>query len=131
MSLAEIIQISKSQLQAAYIASTQGLKHCWSFFCNVMQGTVVALAPLQDAIYSVFLSTLCGQDTGKDEQQLFALPCRKGGPSIINPTTLRSQFQASIQITALLVTQITAQSSSSGDAIDLMHDFKCEVIFLC
>ena len=100
----QLAQFAHTQPQAAYAAFVHGLRHKWSFIARTMPNTNSLFQPLEEVITHHLIPATTGrQPPGDLERSILALLCREGGMGIINPTTLRSQYDSSIKITQPLV----------------------------
>ena len=104
--------IAVTQPHAAYAVFTHGLKHKWTYLIRTIPDISVHIQPLEDAIRHKFLPSLTGQNALNDEtRELMALPVRREGLGIINPShNNQFQHQSSEHITAPLVSLILQQS---------------------
>ena len=91
-----------------------------------MRNAVPVFAPLKHITSSLLILACCGQDIGEEIRRLLSFPCRDGGLGFIDPTSLSNQYQASLTITALLVTKIVQQDNALG-CIALIKSARKEV----
>ena len=107
MRLAEFTQ---SHLQASYVAYTFGLRHRWTYFLRTLPDIEDLLKPLERAISDVLIPSLVDHKCTELERDILSLPVRLGGLGFTNPTrSANAEFQASVNVTALLAERIMSQ----------------------
>ena len=106
--------IAITQPHAAHAAFTHGLSSKWAYLARTIPDCDDLFKPLEDAIRHRLLPSLTGQNAFNDvDRDLMALPARLGGLGIIDPSRQSAtQHNASMKITAPLVTLILQQSQS-------------------
>lgn len=125
----QLAGIAQSQPHAAYCAYTHGLSSHWSFLSRTIPDIADLLQPLEDAIHQHLLPALTGQPPcSREVRELLSLPVRLGGMGIINPvSTSQHAFDASVNITSPLVTDITAQDMNKTLDIFKVSEIKASV----
>ena len=118
-----LIDIAKTQPQAAYAAFTHGIMSKWNYLFRILdlkQKAQDILQPLETTIRSQFLPALTNQHQPKDLlREVFSLPTNLGGLGIANPVVSASQqHQASRHITKSLVENIQQQSMVSNSDME-------------
>ena len=74
------------------------------------------MQPLEDIIRQQLLPALTGRDIPSDmECELLALPARRGGLGIVDPTTMDEEYTSSLSLTAPLTVRIMQQNNELGD----------------
>ena len=74
------------------------------------------LQPLERAISDVLIPSLIGRNFSEIERDLVALPVSMGGLRLINPSvSANAEYQASIRVSAPLVSKIEAQSHETPE----------------
>ena len=100
---------ASSHPQASYAAFTFGLRHRWTSFLRTPLDIECLLGPLERAIAESLVAALTGHTCTDAERNLLALPVRKGGVDLVNPTELASpEYTASTNVTAPLAEQIVS-----------------------
>ena len=79
--------IASTQPQLAYSAVTRSLQHEWSFLLRVVPGCGALFQELELVLGSAFLPALFGVEISAVEPDLFSLPLRMGGLTVVNPVT--------------------------------------------
>ena len=116
--LERLIDISRTQPQAAYSAFTHGFMSRWNYLFRIIDvqflASDVCLNPIEHQLRTNFFTALTGQEPPNNTpQDLIALPVNLGGLNLPNPTLYCSdQFDASQKITAPLVKQVLDQDNS-------------------
>ena len=78
------------------------------------------LQPLERAISDVLIPSLIDRNFSETERDLLALPVRMGGLGLINPSvSADAEYQASIRVSAPLVTKIEAQSHETPEEAEV------------
>ena len=86
-----------SQLQAAYTAFSQGLKHKWSFIVRTLPGAADLQQPLEDVIRNDFIPTLTGRHQPNSMiRAVLDLQYRLGGLGIVRFSQLSDEHQRSL-----------------------------------
>lgn len=117
--LERLIDISRTQPQAAYSAFTRGLMSRWNYLFRIIDVQSLAtdgcLNPIEHQLRTNFFPALTGQEPPNNTtRDLIALPVNLGGLNLPNPTLYdcSDQFDASRKITAPLVKQVLDQDNS-------------------
>jgi hypothetical protein len=103
--LQALVNIAKSQPQAAYSAFTHGITAKWNYIFRITDFTKPCLAkvllPLEQLIQSELLPAITGQNAPNDALcEVFSLPPSLGGLGIINPVLTSSHHNRnSLKIT--------------------------------
>ena len=106
----KLAEYATSNPQVCYAAFTFGLCHRWTYFLRTLPDIEDLLEPLERAIADVLIPSITDHHCTKEERDLVALPVRRGGLGLINPShDAASQFKVSTKITAPLVEKIIAQ----------------------
>ena len=82
----KLAKFALSQPQAGYTTFTYGLKHRWTYFLRTLPDFEDLLAPLEQEIGDVLISSITGHYCTHDERELLALPVRMGGMNQTNPS---------------------------------------------
>ena len=114
----EVLQLSEidnSQPHAAYTAFVDGLSSRWTYLSRTIPGVSNLFQPLENAIHQVFIPAITGlPPCSKITRDLLALPVRLGGLGLNNPAaTSDDKYQASVKLTAPLVSIIVSQDQSN------------------
>ena len=124
-----LVEISKSQPHAAYIAFTKGFKSKFTYYLRTIESFEEYVDPIEEVIHTSFLPLLFGRAEPLPEElkELVSLTPAQGGIGI--PDLKREsleQFNASLDITAPHVNSIVSQSFITP-ARELMEERKCEI----
>ena len=80
------------------------------------------LRPLERAISDVLIPSLIDRNCSETERDLLALPVRMGGLGLINPSvSADAEYQASIRVSAPLVSKIEAQSHETPEEAEVQR----------
>ena len=80
------------------------------------------LQPLERAISDVHIPSLIDRNCSETERDLLALPVRMGGLGLINPSvSADAEYQASIRVSAPLVSKIEAQSHETPEEAEVQR----------
>ena len=84
--LENLVEMAKSQLQAAYIAFTKAYKSKFTYFMRTIESFEDYVYPIDELLSSKFLPVLFNEDAPFDEvfTELFTLPTCQGGLWISN-----------------------------------------------
>ena len=106
--------ISLSQPQSAYSALTHGVMNRWTYVFRTCPDINKHLLPLEDAIRTVLLPSITGQDAPNSTlRELFTLPCRLGGLNIPNPVSVSTvQYSNSLLVCSPLISLLLDQTDS-------------------
>ena len=104
--------ISLSQPQSAYSALTHGVMNRWNYVFRTCPDINTLLLPLEDAIRTVLLPTITGQDALNNvHRALFTLPCRLGGLNIPDRVSVSTvQYSNSLLVSSPLISLLLDQS---------------------
>ena len=96
--------ISLSQPQSAFSALTHGVMNRWNYVFQTCPNIDTLLFPLEEAIRTVLLPSITGQDAPNDTlRDLFALLCCLGGLGIPNPSLVpTAQYSNSVLVCVYL-----------------------------
>ena len=111
--LENLVEIAKSQPQAAYIALTKAYKSKFTYFMRTIESFEDYVSPIDELLNNKLLPTLFNEDTPFDEvlTDLFTLPTSQGGLGIPNlKNECKIQYETSKAITKTHVKSITSQS---------------------
>ena len=108
----KISQIAQTEPHAAYTAFTYGLKHKWTYLMRTVPDISDQLKPLEESIRQIFIPAVTDNPELSDiERDLLALPPRKGGLGIINPTKMsNTEYENSVKLTKMLKVHIVDQN---------------------
>ena len=110
-----LASISLSQPQSAYSAS-HGVTNRWNYVFRTCPDIATLLHPLEDAIRTVLLPSLTGQDAPNDVfRELFTLPCHLGGLNIPDPDPVSvspTQYSNSVLVSSPLISLLLDQSDT-------------------
>ena len=80
------------------------------------------LQPLERAISDVLIPSLIDRNCSETERDLLTLPVRMGGLGLINPSVSADvEYQASIRLSAPLVSKIEAQSHETPEEAEVQR----------
>ena len=109
-----------TQPHAAYSAFCHGLIGKWTYLARIIPHSSELFISLEDAIQTIFLSSLTGQSPFNDtDRNMLALPTRLGGLGIINPSQMSSHhYTTSGNVTPalanLVITRATLMTPDLG-----------------
>ena len=87
----QLASIAKKEPQLAYSAFIFGTSKRWSYLMRTTPGIVDTLEHVEHAIRNKLIPSITGRICTDTERELFGLPARYGGLSIINPTEIAEQ----------------------------------------
>ena len=98
-----------------HTAFVRGLSSRWTYLSRTIPGVSNLFQPLENAIHQVFIPAITGfPPCSKITRDLLALPVRLGGLGLNNPAaTSNDKYQASVKLTAPLVSIIVSQDQSN------------------
>ena len=115
--------IAQTQPQSAYCALTHALRSEWSFLCRCLDLPSSWLEPVELAVRNRLIPALTSRSPPNDSLRgVLAQPCRLGGLSIVDATTLCQQHQSSVLITSGLVNLIKNKEQHLGDELHLLRN---------
>ena len=108
--LSEIVRIHP---HVAYCAYIHGLKSKWLYLTRTTPDICDLLEPIETTLRQRFIPSLTSKPSPGDQmREVLSLPARLGGLAITNPkATAKEEHQASLQLTASLVSSIDEHSN--------------------
>ena len=118
-----LANISLSQPQSAFSALTHGVMNRWNYVFRTCPDISTFLRPLEDAIRTVLLPSITGQEAPNSVfRELFALPCRLGGLNIPDPSLVSSvQYSNSLLVSSPLISLLLDQSDIIPPELDTLQ----------
>lgn len=109
--VAHLSTIAKVSPQAAHSAFLHGIRHKWTYLQRIHPGVSSLFEPLERVIREKFIPALLGGRQVSDiEREMLALPAKRGGMGLDDPTTsCEHQHSASLRATAKLTENIQQQ----------------------
>ena len=106
-----LANISLSQPQSGFSALTHGVMNRWTYVFRTCPNTEALLLPLEEAIRTVLIPSITGQNAPNDLlHELFTLPCRLGGLGIPNPSQVSNeQYSNSMLVSSPLISLLLLQ----------------------
>ena len=106
----QLAEIAEEEPQITYAAYIKGLSHRWSSVQRTIGGILELFRPLEEAIRTILLSSLCNRPVTDLDRDMIALPLRHGGLDIQNPVVMTDRnYVASLKIAKPFVNLINKQ----------------------
>ncbi len=108
-----LAKIAKSEPQLVHAAYVYGTSKKWAFVCRTTPNVSEHMKKLEHHIKEVLLPAIVGREFISDEsRQIFGLPAKYGGLSILNPTFMANiEYECSSLATKQLTKAIYNQNS--------------------
>ena len=126
--ITQLAEIAKQEPQAAYAAFTQRLRHRWTYVMRTVADISQLLHPMEEAIKTIFIPALVGQNVNEDERALISLPPRLGGLGIVKPQEMcDAEYTNSKTLTEQLTSFIITQNVDGEIDKDKLKKSKQEI----